>query len=158
MSRDVRMTRRWSTATCTIVTSHATQNHKPKTCSILPSSIPSLSPSHTHTHTPRVATVLAMPVLVAASVSGGFAFLSHFSSSSDNAPQNALPPSSINFSNCWTKRPALLSPAKVSLSSGSSTQTDDGVDQSSLTDDFKQARVCVFSSIFVLYSSISANV
>ncbi|XP_057773326.1 uncharacterized protein LOC130992628 [Salvia miltiorrhiza] len=81
-----------------------------------------------------------MPVLVAASVSGGFAFLSHFSFSSDNASQNAFTPTSINFGNCWTKRPTFLSPAKVSLSSGSTTQTDDGLDQSSLTDDVKQAR------------------
>ncbi|KAL1535671.1 30S ribosomal protein S1-like [Salvia divinorum] len=78
-----------------------------------------------------------MPVLVALSASGGFAFLSH---SSDSASQNALTPTSINFSNLWAKRPTLLTLARVSLSSGSTTQTDDGVDQSSLTDDFKQAR------------------
>lgn len=101
----------------------------------------SLSLSYPH---PSLLPVSEMPVLVAASVSGGFAFLSNFSISTDNASQNALPPTSISFSNCWTKRPALLIPAKVSLSSGSSTQTDDGVDQSSFTDDFKQARVCVF--------------
>lgn len=83
-----------------------------------------------------------MHVLVAASVSGSFAFLSHFpSSSSDNASQNALPLTSLNLSNCWTKRPTLLSPAKVSVSSGSTTQTDDGVDQSSFTDDYRQTRV-----------------
>ncbi|KAH6821953.1 Nucleic acid-binding proteins superfamily [Perilla frutescens var. hirtella] len=81
-----------------------------------------------------------MPVLVAASLSGGFAFLSHFPSSSDNASQNPLPLTSLNFSNSWTKRPIFLSPAKVSVSSGSSTRTDDGLDQSSFTDDDRQSR------------------
>ncbi|KAG6395244.1 hypothetical protein SASPL_145885 [Salvia splendens] len=78
-----------------------------------------------------------MPILVGLSASGGFAFLSI---SSDNASQKPLTPTSINFSNLWTKRPTLLTPARVSLSSGSATKTDDGVDQSSLTDDFKQSR------------------
>lgn len=142
-SRDVRMTRRWSTATCTHHCIIPFPRH-PK-----PKPQPQTQTFFTHTHTHRV----AMPVLVAAAVSGGFAIFSHFSISTDNAPQNALPPSSIHFTNCWTKRPALLSPAKVSLSNGSTTQTDDvQLDQSSLTDDFKLARVCVF-----LFFSILAN-
>lgn len=89
---------------------------------------------------------VAMPVLVGLSASGGFAFLSI---SSDNASQKPLTPTSINFTNLSTKRPNLLTPARVSLSSASATQTDGGVDQSSLTDDFKQSRVCVFSSIML---------
>ncbi|XP_047981573.1 30S ribosomal protein S1 isoform X2 [Salvia hispanica] len=75
-----------------------------------------------------------MPVLVGLSASGGFAFLSI---SSDNASHKPL---TINFTNLWTKRPNLLTPARISLSSGSATKTDDGVDQSSLADDFKQSR------------------
>lgn len=113
-----------------------------------------LSLSHTHTR-PDWLPILEMHVLVAASVSGSFAFLSHFpSSSSDNASQNALPLTSLNLSNCWTKRPTLLSPAKVSVSSGSTTETDDGVDQSSFTDDYRQTRVC-FCVCMILNFSFS---
>ncbi|KAK6146275.1 hypothetical protein DH2020_020144 [Rehmannia glutinosa] len=88
-----------------------------------------------------------MHVFTAASVSGGLAFLSHFSTS-DNTSQNALvtnPPTPSNFPcslchSCSNKRPAFLSALKVSVSSGSSTTTDDGVDQSLFTDDDRQAR------------------
>ncbi|KAL8484523.1 hypothetical protein ACS0TY_026997 [Phlomoides rotata] len=89
-----------------------------------------------------------MPVFVAASVSGGLAFLSHFSSTADNTCQNVNLPSStsLNFPcsfshGCSTKPPLFLSAPKVSLSSNNSTtKTDDGVDQSLLTDDDKQSR------------------
>ncbi|KAI3470083.1 hypothetical protein Pfo_026746 [Paulownia fortunei] len=88
-----------------------------------------------------------MPVFTAASVSGGLAFLSHFLSA-DNTSHNALitnPRTPLNFTcsfshSCSTKRPAFLSAPKVSVSSGSSTRTDDGVDQSLFTDDVRQAR------------------
>ncbi|KAK4420082.1 30S ribosomal protein S1B [Sesamum alatum] len=88
-----------------------------------------------------------MPVFAAASVSGGLAFLSHFLCT-DNASPHVLisnPPTPLNFhfslsQSCSTRRPAFLSAPRVSVSSGSSTSTDDGVDQSFFSDDVRQAR------------------
>ncbi|KAL3829269.1 hypothetical protein ACJIZ3_018071 [Penstemon smallii] len=78
-----------------------------------------------------------MPVFTASlgSVSGGLSFLSSHFLSTDNSSQNTLITTPFNFQ---CKRPTFL---KVSVSSGNSTRTDDGVvDQTLVSDDIKQSR------------------
>ncbi|PIN09811.1 hypothetical protein CDL12_17607 [Handroanthus impetiginosus] len=85
-----------------------------------------------------------MLVFTAASVSGGLGFLSH-----DNIFQNTLianPPTPLTFpcysisQGCSSKRAAFLTAPKVSVSSRGSTRTDDGIEQSLVTEDAKLAR------------------
>ncbi|XP_051133400.1 30S ribosomal protein S1, chloroplastic [Andrographis paniculata] len=88
-----------------------------------------------------------MPVFASTSLSGGLALLSQFLST-DNTSQTGLivnPPATLNFP-CSISRghsarnPVFLSSPRVSVSGGSSTSTDDGVDQSLLSIGVRQSR------------------
>ncbi|CAA0839392.1 Nucleic acid-binding proteins superfamily [Striga hermonthica] len=82
-----------------------------------------------------------MHLLTAPSVAGGFSFLANFSNS---VSASEIPligtPLNLSCSLPSNKRPASLSALKVSVSSGSSTTTVDGLDQSLRLEDARRAR------------------